>query len=128
MGCSDYKILLIEDDQHVAQLLMSVIEFVGLSSDHAHCSRTAFHYLGNSEYNLAIIDINLGFENGLDIACEIRKRRPDIDLITMTGGSLESIESQVQKLDVLFHLNKPISIRELKNTLNKVVKRKETLS
>lgn len=118
-----YRILLVEDDHYVAQLMISIFDYMDLFVDHATSTEKALSYFETHNYNLAIFDIHLGTDNGLDLAEKMKMERPDLEIITMTGDNPKSVEKRVRELRVLYHFVKPFEFKELttviRHTLNK---------
>ena len=118
-----FKILLIEDDSQFALMMLSIISSMHLSADHAVDTIAAITFAGKQNYDLAMLDIQIGDENGLDLIKTLRKHQPDLDIITMTGDNRKTVESTVRELGVLYHLIKPFSINELTALLRHSVDR-----
>ncbi|SLN36181.1 PAS domain-containing hybrid sensor histidine kinase/response regulator [Oceanibacterium hippocampi] len=81
------KILLIEDDEAVADLCRRILESAGYRVLAAQSAPAAFEALdGHPEIALVLSDVALpGRINGADIAVEILRRRPGLPYIFMSG-------------------------------------------
>ncbi|MGB3211364.1 MAG: response regulator [Desulforhopalus sp.] len=117
MKTSALKILLVEDDDLISQLMVQVFELNKFDADYAADSSTALRLAEQNFYNLAILDINLGNENGFDLIARLKQHLPDMEVITMTGDDPQSIEAKIRDMDVLYHLAKPFTIQELISVL-----------
>ncbi|WP_163340263.1 response regulator [Desulfopila sp. IMCC35008] len=122
-----FRILVIEDDEQIAQLIILALKQIQLSADHAANREEALALVQQNNYQLALLDIHLGNDNGLDLLEIIRLHLPSIEFITMTGDNPRTVETKVRELKVLYHLVKPFSIRELNQLLEHIVHRHTTL-
>ena len=77
--------LIVDDDQVFAQVLQSVLEEEGyhctLAAD-AHSARTA---LDDHEFALALIDVMMPGESGLELATDILRDHPDLAVVMVTA-------------------------------------------
>ncbi len=118
-----FRILLIEDNENVAQMMLSVFGWMGQISDHAVDIETAHNSLQHQRYDLVFVDVQLGHDDGLDFIESFKHQQPDIDFISMTGDNTKIVETRVRELRVLYHLVKPFDISELTTVLRHTINR-----
>lgn len=119
----EYRILLAEDNQQVSQMMLAVFSYLEVTAEHATSLKGAMSLATQNTFNLAIIDIHLGDDNGLHLTRDLQQIQNDLEIITMTGDNPKSVEMEVRKLGVLYHLVKPFSIDELTTVLRHSIKR-----
>jgi signal transduction histidine kinase/ActR/RegA family two-component response regulator len=80
-------VLLVEDDRTVAALTMEVLESIGHSTTHVASAAAALGLLASDrEIDVVLSDVMMpGGMSGVDLAREIRKRRPDMPMVLATG-------------------------------------------
>lgn len=78
----DATCFLIEDDQHYAE---------GVDS-----GTRALQRLKEDKFDVALLDLNLGTENGLDVLTEIGKAHPSLSVIMLTAGG--SVKTAVEAM------------------------------
>jgi PAS domain S-box-containing protein len=92
---ASYRILVVDDDQAQAQM---VIEFLHISGyqeiDHAADIRSFWHLLDEHEYDVILLDYRLPDGTGLDVLGQMLKRDIQIPVIMVTGQGNERIAAQ----------------------------------
>ena len=106
------RILLVDDDRELIDLLAFALKRAGLEPIAAHDASGALRQYEEREPDLVVLDINLGNSNGLDVLKELR-RRGQLPVIMLTA--LDSEEDKVRGLELGAddYLTKPFSHREL---------------
>jgi CheY-like chemotaxis protein len=105
----------VEDDKEVAALSGELLSSLGFSVIHVSSAAAALGALANSrQIDLVVSDIMMpGGVSGLELAREIRRRRPEIPIIVTTGY----VEAVADMKDGEFVLLKPFSIGALADAL-----------
>lgn len=121
-------ILLIEDEQNVADIIKKGLEEDGYSVIHKKEGSSGIEVLGQSPISLVILDILLPGINGLDICKRIRDLGYD-ELPILMLTALGSAENVVLGLDngADDYLTKPFKQIELKARLRTLLRRADVL-
>ncbi len=107
------EILLIEDDQLLAQSLKDFLESEGFVVDVGYDGEEALDLTFEKSYDLYLFDINLGGESGLQIAKELKEADDNTPVIFITAlTDLESI-SKAFDLGAVDYIKKPFHPQEL---------------
>jgi DNA-binding response OmpR family regulator len=106
------RILLVDDDRELIDLLAFALRRAGLDPVAAHDAASALRLFDDRQPDLVVLDINLGASSGLDVLKELR-RRSSLPVIMLTA--LDSEEDKVRGLEAGAddYLTKPFSHREL---------------
>jgi two-component system, OmpR family, copper resistance phosphate regulon response regulator CusR len=119
------KILIVEDEQRLAEVLKKQFEDAGFIAEIALDG-----YLGNqmvvkNKYDLVILDINLPLINGYDLCREIRKTNCNIPVIMLTA--LGTVDNKVSGFDsgADDYVIKPFDFRELLARVNVFLRRSD---
>ena len=106
------RILLVDDDRELIDLLAFALKRAGLDPVAAHDGTSALRTFEERNPDLVVLDINLGTSSGLDVLRELR-RRSSLPVIMLTA--LDSEEDKVRGLEAGAddYLTKPFSHREL---------------
>ena len=106
------RILLVDDDRELIDLLAFALKRAGLEPIAAHDAASALRAFEERNPDLVVLDINLGASNGLEVLKELR-RRTQLPVIMLTA--LDSEEDKVRGLEAGAddYLTKPFSHREL---------------
>ena len=92
------------------------------SSTAAHSSAESFlfHYAEESDYDILLLDIEMGKINGIELARRIRHDNETIQIVFTTG--YYDFISEGYEVSALQYLMKPVSYEKLESVLNKAVK------
>jgi two-component system response regulator VicR len=106
------RILLVDDDRELIDLLAFALRRAGLEPVAAHDASSAVRLFEERQPDLVVLDINLGASNGLEVLKQLR-RRAQLPVIMLTA--LDSEEDKVRGLELGAddYLTKPFSHREL---------------
>ena len=117
------NILIIEDDQRIAQLIQRGLEEQGFATTLAYDGLSGKKLALQNNYDLIITDIILPKINGLDLCKQIREKRPDIPVIMLTA--LGTTDDKVEGFDAGAddYLVKPFEMRELLARIRALLKR-----
>ena len=117
------KILVVEDDQRVAELIQRGLEEQGFTTTLAYDGISGKKLALNNDYDLVITDIILPKLDGLDLSKEIRRTKPDLPIIMLTA--LGTTDDKVEGFDAGAddYLTKPFEMRELLVRIKALLKR-----
>ncbi len=120
---SNGNVLLVEDDLTVAELTVQMLESTGFSVLHAKSATAALDALSaGRRVDIVFSDVMMpGGMNGVDLAREIRKRRPGLPVILTTGYVEAARAAMTEGLEVLV---KPYPLEVLVRTLNAQLSRR----
>ena len=117
------KILLIEDEQKIADTLKQGLSENGYEVDVAYDGRIGQKLFETYTYNLVVLDINLPGINGYDLCKFIRSKTAFLPVIMLTA--LSSLNDKIEGYDVGAddYLIKPFEFRELLMKIRVLLKR-----
>lgn len=91
MRCVKGRILLVDDEQDVLDLLSSLLTREGAEVDSAIDEAEAAGKLAEALYDVVLTDLNLGARSGLDICALVSRVQPGVPVMVVTGhGSFEA--------------------------------------
>ena len=116
---SNFEILIIDDDLDFAASLKLILENENFRTRLAHNEEEALEEIKNKPVDLALIDIRLGQDDGIELLPKIKKILPDVLCVMVTGFG--SVETAVQALNsgAYDYLRKPVNPGELLATLSR---------
>ncbi len=116
---SDYRILIVDDDLDFAASLKLILENEDYQPLLAHNEEEALESVEQNEVDLALLDIRLGQDDGIELLPKLKEIQPDILCVMVTGFG--SIETAVQALNngAYDYLRKPVNPDELLATLRR---------
>jgi DNA-binding response OmpR family regulator len=122
---SAHRLLLVEDEDHIAQGLIYNLEEEGYEVIHAATGEQALENLRKQAFSLVILDLMLPDMSGLDICQKIRSQDPKLPVLILTALSGESnrIDGLLKGADD--YLTKPFSLAEFLLRIRGMLKRSE---
>jgi two-component system, OmpR family, copper resistance phosphate regulon response regulator CusR len=122
---NDINILIVEDEQRLAEILKKQLEESGFNVDTAFDGYIGKQLLERKSYQLTILDINLPLINGYDLCKEIRKTNSNIPIIMLTA--LGTTDNRVAGFDAGAddYVLKPFDFRELLARINVFLRRSD---
>ncbi|MCP1386353.1 response regulator transcription factor [Runella salmonicolor] len=122
------NILIIEDDQRVAELIQRGLTEQGFAPTLAYDGLSGRKLALSNSYELIITDIILPKLDGLDLCREIRRAKPDMPIIMLTA--LGTTDDKVEGFDAGAddYLVKPFEMRELAARIRALLKRNSKTS
>lgn len=117
------KILIIEDDQRVSELIKRGLEELQFAVDIAYDGEEGRKLALQADYDLIITDIVLPKINGIDLCKEIRQAKPNTPIIMLTA--LGTTDDKIEGFDAGAddYLVKPFDFRELHVRIRSLLKR-----
>jgi DNA-binding NtrC family response regulator len=108
------KILIIDDEAFIRENVERVLRDEGYQVLAAPDGGSALELVGGEEIDLALLDLNLGAENGIDVLKELKALDPELLVIVITGyGSVETAVEAL-KLGAFHYMKKPFKADALK--------------
>jgi CheY-like chemotaxis protein len=106
-----WRILLVEDDDALAELIGEMLAELGCSVARAPSADEALSGFDRTSVDAVISDMVMpGSRNGLDLARAIRDRCPDLPVLLMTGYSAAASSATDEGFDVIA---KPFTLADL---------------
>lgn len=124
---SEKRILVVDDDPKIRDLLRRCLETEAFHVDEAADRAGVQAAFDRAVPDLVTLDLNLGPEDGLDVAREIR-RKSDVPIIMITGKN-DVIDRVVGlELGADDYITKPFHVREVLARVRTVLRRLEARS
>ena len=109
----DKRILIVEDDKDLVELLEIHINDLGYKLDKAFDGESGLSKLQNNSYDLVILDLMLPKLDGLEVCKLIRSDNKALPILMLTSKSEEMDKILGLELGADDYISKPFSIREL---------------
>jgi DNA-binding NtrC family response regulator len=122
------RLLIIEDDEGMRELLEDSLVEEGVETDSAANGSEAFRKLAKESFDLVITDIRMSGLTGLDILPGIKKLQPKAFIIVMTAFGSEEVRRKSFNKGASAYLEKPILIHRLKLLVQEMVSSKNEMA
>lgn len=122
------KILVVEDEVKVADLIRKGLEANGYTAEIAYDGMMGRRLGIQNKYDLIILDINLPHENGYEVCRAIRERNSNVPILFLTA--LDSIDDKLEGFDsgADDYIAKPFEMKELLARIRVFLKRNSTVT
>lgn len=121
-------ILVVEDDQDIADLITINLEEIGVTVDHCLSGEDALEKLTTTEYELVMLDVMLPGLSGLDVCRQLREQKPEQVILMVTSRASEIDRVLGIELGADDYMTKPFSVRELQARVKSQLRRVHLLS
>jgi DNA-binding response OmpR family regulator len=122
------KILVVEDDREIGDLVKLHLEDTGCDVELAHDGITGLRRAVDETYSLVILDLMLPNLDGLELCRRLRARADYTPILMLTAKSSEVDRVVGLELGADDYLTKPFSIRELLARVKALFRRMEALA
>jgi DNA-binding NtrC family response regulator len=115
------KILIADDERHVAEGLQMLLSEDGYSVDTATDGNIAWEMVKSGDYGLVLADLRMPEVDGLELFSRMRSEGIPSEIIIITGAA--SVDSAVTavKQGAFYYLEKPLKIDSLKVLIQKAL-------
>src|SRR5512136_1210570 len=120
------KILVVDDEPKISQLVSDYLERAGYGVQVAHDGKTALSHARTDKPDLIVLDLGLPQMDGLDFTREFRKSS-NAPIIMLTARSEESDKLIGLELGADDYITKPFSPKELVARVRVIFRRIENL-
>jgi DNA-binding NtrC family response regulator len=113
------SILFVDDEAPIRELFSLFFRKKGLEVTTAMTARDARDLAARAAFSLAIVDLKLPGENGLDLLRFFRSAYPDMPVIVFTGLTGQDLADQAQAAGACDFMNKTDSLDALYKTVSR---------
>lgn len=110
-------ILVMEDESSVAQGLKLVLTEEGYDVDVAMTGGSALTTLENDGIDLLLADLRLPDIDGMEVIRQVKEKKPETEVIVITGYATVSSAVEAMKLGVYDYLAKPFTEKQVRITV-----------
>jgi DNA-binding response OmpR family regulator len=117
------RVLVVDDDATVAEVLTTYLQRAGYTVDHASDAATALAAEAAQRPDLVLLDLTLPDLDGLEVYRRLRARRDDLPVIILTARGEEGDRVLGLQIGADDYVTKPFSPRELVLRVQSVLRR-----
>src|SRR5260370_22272636 len=112
-------ILVIDDETGLRRTLRTTLESMGRRVVEAGTGERALAVLREKRIDLALLDLRLGREAGLDLLPELLREAPDLSVVVMTAYATISSAVETMRRGAFDYLPKPFTPEQLRVVLGR---------
>jgi len=106
------RIMIVDDDQDLAESLADLLQVHGYDVDIAKNGQDALEHARAQDFDITLMDVRMPVMNGVDSFLAIRKIKPQARIVMMTGFK-EPILERAIRAGAEGPLHKPFSVDDL---------------
>lgn len=107
------QLLIVDDDEALRRWEERVVRDNGYSCDGARDADEARARLRSDSYRLALLDVNMPGDSGIDLLSQIRREHPEVAVVMVTGADSTELAMTAIELGAYGYLVKPVGSGEL---------------
>jgi CheY-like chemotaxis protein len=104
------NILIVDDEPQVAEVLAKSLGRQGHKTTVVHSGEEALRMVNTSTPDALFLDVSMPGINGLEVLAEVRKTRPQLAVVVITGHATAEEVEQVKKLGAVDVIPKPAAL------------------
>jgi DNA-binding response OmpR family regulator len=113
MNTETVRILLVEDERHLAEGLLYNLSAEGYEAVLARDGQEALQLFGQGPWNLVVLDLMLPLVDGFEVAQEIRTKEPRVPILMLTARAADEDRIKGLECGADDYLTKPFHLQEL---------------
>jgi DNA-binding NtrC family response regulator len=118
------RILVVDDEEVVRELTVEVLKRSGYEPHGVPSAKDALVLLDQEPFDLVVSDVVMPEMTGVEFLYELRKSRPDLPVVLMTGGSKEPERAtKAVELGACSLIYKPFTNTELTTAVSAALER-----
>jgi CheY-like chemotaxis protein len=104
------NILIVDDEPQVAEVLAKSLSRQGHRTTVAHSGEDALKQIGHATPDALFLDVSMPGINGLEVLAEVRRTRPQLAVVVITGHATPDEVEQVKRLGAVDVIPKPAAL------------------
>jgi len=115
------KILVVDDDKDLCNLISDIISEEGYIVQKAYDAKTAISKILEENIDVMIIDNKLSGSSGINVIEQSKFLNPGLKTIMISAYGNTNTKLRARDLGVYDFLDKPFDIKDLKNTVSELI-------
>ena len=120
------QILIVDDDPNIIKTLCKRLDRWGHDAHSVENGPDALKLLKNHPIDLILLDVYLKETTAIELIPKIKRIKPFINIITMTGQNDRQLELKIRSFGILYYMEKPIETKNFKLIVDHINNRIDT--
>ena len=103
-------IMIVDDEPQVAEVLAASLQRQGHRTTVVHSGREALDRIKGSPFDALFLDVSMPGMNGLDVMAEVKRIRPSLAVVVITGHATADEIDHVRKMGAVDVIQKPSAL------------------
>lgn len=113
------KVLLVDDEEEFVETLAERMRTRGMEVATTNSGADALERVDAEDFDVVVLDLKMPGIDGMEALERIKRRRPDIQVVLLTGYATVEKGVEAIKLGALEFLEKPVDLASLTDAIHK---------
>ncbi|MCG6948021.1 MAG: response regulator [Acidobacteria bacterium] len=113
------KVLLVDDEEEFVDTLAERMRNRGMEVSTSNSGKDALDLIDSDSFDVVVLDLQMPGMDGIEVLERIKQRRPDIQVVLLTGHATVEKGVEAMKQGALEFLEKPIDFSKLSEIIHK---------
>lgn len=119
---NSYKILIVDDEENIREALREALEGHGYLLTTAENGAQALQLIHKQQYNLILLDLILGDQDGIQLLRQIKRKSPRTEVVMITAyGTVETAVEALRE-GAYDYITKPIQLKRLRSYVQRILR------
>jgi signal transduction histidine kinase len=118
------RILVVDDEPNILNFVVDILSEGDYEVEGYESGAKALAAMKSKQFDVALVDFQLGDMTGLTLAREFRQIDPDLNVILMTAHASLDMAVKAIQADIYDYLIKPVDTSHLKRSLGKALEKR----
>ena len=118
------EILIVDDEPQVADVLSRSLTRQGHRTTVVHSGQEALEQLGTLPLDAMFLDVSMPGMNGLDVMAEVKRLKPALAVVVITGHATADEVERVKQLGAVDVIQKPSALTHYHRAIERLHTRK----
>jgi DNA-binding NtrC family response regulator len=116
--------MIVDDEPQVAEVLAKSLTRQGHRTTVVHSGEDALRIISNTAPDALFLDVSMPGINGLEVLAEVRRTRPQLAVVVITGHATADEVEQVKKLGAVDVIPKPAALTHYHRAIERLHSKK----
>ena len=121
------RVLLVDDEEEFVETLAERMRSRGMEVATSNSGGNALELIDKEAYDVVVLDLQMPGMDGIEALERIKRRKPDIQVVLLTGHATVEKGVEAMKHGALEFLEKPIDLSKLSEVIQKAKAEKMVL-
>jgi two-component system, OmpR family, response regulator CpxR len=118
------NILIVDDEPQVAEVLAKSLSRQGHRTTVVHSGEDALKVIATTAPDALFLDVSMPGINGLEVLAEVRRTKPQLAVVVITGHATPDEVEQVKKLGAVDVIPKPAALTHYHRAIERLHNKK----
>jgi CheY-like chemotaxis protein len=114
------EIMIVDDEPQVAEVLAQSLARQGHRTTVVHSGQEALEQLHTVAVDAMFLDVSMPGMNGLDVMAEVKRLKPSLAVVVITGHATEDEVERVKELGAVDVIQKPSALMHYRRAIERL--------